>query len=102
MSVSSTITALLRDTQRVVRIALRVAFYLTPVIYSIHSSRAEQVREVLTLNPMTGVLELYRSGLFSQELHVGAVLWSVAVTVVLLVVGSVVFSRLESAVLKEL
>jgi ABC-2 type transport system permease protein len=96
------VTALLRDTQRLVSIVLRVAFYLTPIIYSIHSERAEKVRDVLMLNPMTGVLELYRSGFFAEELHLGAVLVSVGATAVLLVVGSIVFARLESAVLKEL
>lgn len=96
------VTTLVRDTQRLIRIVLRVGFYLTPIIYSIHSSRADAVRDFLLLNPMTGILELYRSGLFARELQGTAVLVSVGFTAVVLLVGSLVFSRLENAVLKEL
>jgi ABC-2 type transport system permease protein len=96
------VTALVRDFERLIRIVLRVAFYLSPIIYSIHSTRAESVAKVLQFNPLTGLLELYRSGLFGHELHVTSVLFSVAFTIVILLVGSTVFRRLESAVLKEL
>jgi ABC-2 type transport system permease protein len=96
------VTVLVRDVQRVIRIALRVGFYMTPIIYSIHSTRAEAVAGFLVVNPMTGILELYRSGLFAEELHYGAVAVSVGATVVFLLLGSFTFNRLAKAVLKEL
>ena len=95
------ITVLVTDVQRVVRIFLRMFFYLTPVIYSVHAAPAS-VRKLLALNPMTGVTELYRAGLFGRQVALDTVLIGAAMTVVLLVLGAVVFARLERSVLKEI
>jgi ABC-2 type transport system permease protein len=95
------ITVLVRDVQRVVRIALRVAFYLSPIIYSVQAAPAS-IRTVLALNPMTAVTEIYRAGLFSGDADTGVILIGTAVSLVLLGIGLVVFSKLESAVLKEI
>ena len=95
------VSALVTDTQRVVRIFLRAFFYLTPVIYGTHAA-PQSVRPWLALNPMTGVLEIYRSGLFAREMQVNAVMISGLVTLMVFVLGAWVFSRLESSVLKEI
>lgn len=96
------ITVLVTDTQRVIRIVLRMAFYLTPIIYSkqvIHGPWAK----VMYLNPMNGVLELLRAGFFGDEpVNWHAVEVGVVVTLFLVVVGNRVFSHLERAVLKEI
>ena len=47
-------TVLIRDLSRVVRIALRVLFYLSPVIYSVRRLEIGPVRQLFKLNPMTG------------------------------------------------
>jgi ABC-2 type transport system permease protein len=95
------ITTLVTDTQRVVRIFLRLFFYLTPVIYGIHAA-PERLRHFLALNPMTGIMELYRAGLFRGEVNVEAVVVGSILTVVIFIAGAVVFARLERAVLKEI
>jgi ABC-2 type transport system permease protein len=96
------LTVLVRDVQRVVRIFLRVGFYMTPVIYSLESSRAAGVGDVIAFNPMAGVIELYRAGLFDEPLHATSLVVTGVATLVLLALGSLVFGRLERAVLKEL
>ncbi|MGZ4600897.1 MAG: ABC transporter permease [Oryzihumus sp.] len=95
------VTALVTDTQRVVRIFLRMFFYLTPVIYGVHAA-PERVRVLLELNPMTGVMELYRAGLFAREVNWESVAVGTAVTALIVAAGAVVFARLERAVLKEI
>ena len=95
------ITALVTDTQRVVRIFPRLFFYLTPVIYGVKAV-PEKLRMVINLNPMTGILELYRSGLFRGEVNRTAVAVGVVVTAVIFIAGVWVFARLERAVLKEI
>jgi ABC-2 type transport system permease protein len=95
------ITALVSDVARLVRIVLRIGFYLTPVIYSVNVA-PRAVRHLLTLNPMTGVLELYRSGLFARELRLEAVAVGAVITLAIFLLGAWTFSRLESAVLKEI
>ena len=95
------VTALVTDTQRVVRIFLRMFFYLTPVIYGVHAAPV-RVRHLLSLNPMTGIMELYRAGLFSREVNWESVFVGGAMTLVILGAGALVFARLERAVLKEI
>jgi ABC-2 type transport system permease protein len=95
------ITALVTDTARVVRILLRMGFYSTPIIYGVHAA-PEKIRSLLLFNPMTGILELYRAGFFPNDLNYKSVMLSAVLSFGVLVVGTIVFERLESSVLKEI
>ena len=95
------VTVLATDMQRVVRIVLRFMFYLSPVLYGLHSV-PEKLRAILMLNPLNGILSLYRGGLFERGISWVDVGISVTITVVLLVLGFWTFSRLERSVLKEI
>lgn len=95
------ITVLVTDLERVVRIALRLMFYLTPVIYGVSRIPAK-VRHFMDLNPMSGVLELFRAGLFSEPVNWRSVGIGTVIIVGMIVLGSTVFARLEPAVLKEI
>jgi ABC-2 type transport system permease protein len=95
------ITVLVTDMQRIIRIVLRMAFYLTPVIYAKHVI-PQPWEKVMWLNPMNGVLELLRAGFFQQSVNWPAVWVGLAVTACLFLVGQSVFTRLERAVLKEI
>ncbi|MGL4177963.1 MAG: ABC transporter permease [Dermatophilaceae bacterium] len=95
-------TVIADDTIRVVRIALRMMFYGTPIIYSIDAAGEGWLQAILSLNPLTGVLELQRAGFFDEPLAVVPLVVSCVVSVVLLVVGTVVFGRMERTVLKEI
>jgi ABC-2 type transport system permease protein len=77
-----------------------MGFYATPILYGVHAAGA--LKTVLMFNPMTGILELYRAGFFPYELNLAAVVLSLLISLGLLVVGTVVFERLESSVLKEI
>jgi ABC-2 type transport system permease protein len=95
------ITTLVTDTARVVRIALRMGFYGTPVLYSVDNA-PEGLRNVLMLNPMTGVTELYRAGFFGGQFNALSMVVGVVMTLAILLLGVVTFPRLEPAVLKEI
>ena len=99
------VTALVTDMQRVIRILMRMLFYVTPVIYAGHVVPAP-FDKVVWLNPMTGILEMMRAGFFSHEgtqaIVWGSIVTSVVITLAVLVTGSVVFGRLERSVLKEI
>ena len=99
------VTALVTDTQRVIRILIRMLFYATPVIYAGHVV-PEPFDKVTWLNPMTGILEMMRAGFFSHEgrqaIVWGAVWASLAITVLAVLVGTAAFGRLERSVLKEI
>jgi ABC-2 type transport system permease protein len=101
------VVVLVRDVDRVVRILLRFLFFATPVIYGLPDVvNNEHIPTLLqtfyALNPMTGVISLYRSGFFPDQLQWTVVLTGAAVSLVIFVVGWWVFARLERAVLKEI
>jgi ABC-2 type transport system permease protein len=61
------------------------------------------LRRLFQLNPMTGILDIYRSTAFPAE-FIGwkAVAVSAVLSLIALVAGAVVFRRLERPVLKEI
>ena len=89
------------DLARIVRIAMRALFYLSPVLYSI-SNIPDHVQRFATLNPLVGVLGLYRIGFWPEEIEsaMGYAI-SIGLSLVILVLGIVVFRRLEPRILKE-
>jgi ABC-2 type transport system permease protein len=94
-------TVLATDTQRVVRIFLRLFFYITPILYGIDRV-PEQLRTFLVLNPLNGILELYRGGLFERSINWSDVAVSAVIILVTFVVGWTWFRRVERSVLKEI
>jgi ABC-2 type transport system permease protein len=99
----ASVTVLVRDLARVVRIILRMAFYATPILYSVKSINSQLVRDLYALNPLTGILDLYRASVFPAEMaSMRTIGVSVVVTLLVLALGARVFAHLESPVLKEL
>lgn len=102
----ASVTVLVADLQRVVKIILRLMFYLSPVIYSMSDVAGQvstRVQVLYALNPMAGIIEIYHAAVF-PDLFVGwwTVGISAVVSLVCFVVGWWVFVRLESQMLKEL
>lgn len=97
------VTALIDDFVRVVRILLRVMFYLTPILYSPAALEGfEWAVGLIKFNPMTGIIEMYRAGLSDTAVDWAAIGLSAGFAVVLLAFGGWVFSRLERSVIKEI
>lgn len=103
----SAVGALIRDVDRVIGILMRFLFYATPIIYGLNDVLnnphvPEFVKDVYAINPLTGIISLYRAGFFPTELHPAMVLSSIAGALISVIVGWSVFIRLEATVLKEL
>lgn len=98
------LTVMVNDIQPLIRVFLRILFYLTPIIFTLDllPPSVEWLQAIYLANPLTGILELYRAGFFPSPVHWGAVLSGVIGTVLTLLVGITVFRRLESSVLKEI
>lgn len=101
----ASVTVVASDIQRLIRVLMRLAFYLSPIVYdSAEISRrlGGFAASIFELNPLVGPLELNRAVWFPERFagwdSVGI---SLAVSIALLFGGWAVFRRLEHAVLKE-
>lgn len=118
----SAANTLLRDLERVTRPVIRAWFYLSPILYPlilVDERVGSSVQLLYRLNPMTGILTLYRAAwtgwttritVDGEQITVPAdqfdawstVGYSAAGCVLILIVGYLIFSRLETKVLKEI
>ncbi|KUP05484.1 ABC transporter permease [Bacillus coahuilensis m2-6] len=95
MMILSSLNVYLRDIGLVTPIITRLWFYLSPIIYSFEFL-SEEYKKWLLFNPLTGILDGYRKVLLHNELPLLAPLIYTAIfSVVVFVIGFVVFNRLE-------
>lgn len=94
------LTVLARDTSNLLRILLRMMFYLTPIIYGI-SDIPERFQILSYFNPMTGIISMYRAGFWAEPNLITAVIFSTIISLVVFVIGVTFFKRIEKTVLKE-
>jgi len=92
--VVSSLNIFFRDTERIMGIMITMLFYLTPVIFPLNMV-PEEFKPYFLLNPMTGIVELWRA-LFIE----GFVLWrwlgiSAVYATLSLLGGSVLYQRLK-------
>jgi ABC-2 type transport system permease protein len=90
-----------RDLERVVKLGLRVLFYGAPVLYHLDFGNP-LLHFLYGLDPIAGVLDLYRGCFFPQIVDWVYVVEGTVVSVILFTVGAVVFRRSVPRVLKEL
>ncbi len=90
-----------RDLERAIKLGLRFLFYASPIVYGLEQLNGP-LREVVAFNPIAGIFSLYRSAFFPKELNWFDVGISGAMTVVILLIGILVFRRTVPTVLKEI
>ena len=91
----SSLTAKFRDFTHLTGFLTQLWMYATPVVYPL-SEVPQRWRWVVSLNPMTGIVETYRYAfLGAGTVEPGYLAGSAVATVVLLVSGVLLFSRTE-------
>lgn len=83
-----------RDIRLVLPFVLQIWMFLTPVIWPLDRV-PERYRLLVQLNPMTGVIQGYRSALLGQPWDMAALGLSVLAAVLLLITGAYYFRRME-------
>jgi lipopolysaccharide transport system permease protein len=91
----SSLTTKYRDLAFLINFGVQLAMYATPVVYPL-SSVPDKYRHLIELNPMTGIVEAFRSiylgiGSFSWPL----LIYSASFTVITLILGILIFNRVE-------
>ncbi|MDP9028058.1 MAG: ABC transporter permease [Actinomycetota bacterium] len=91
-----------RDLERAVKLILRLLFYASPIIYGLKDLERLHLTFWGAFNPLSGIISLYRSAFFPRDLNWFDVGVSAGLTVVVVVVGVLVFRRTIRSVLKEI
>ncbi|RYD51983.1 MAG: ABC transporter permease [Sphingobacteriales bacterium] len=93
----SAMTNKYKDLVFLLTFAVQLAMYATPVIYPI-SSVPEKYQWLIKLNPMTAVVETFRYGfLGSGSFSIGNFLYSLGFSLVMLLMGTLVFNKVEKS-----
>jgi lipopolysaccharide transport system permease protein/teichoic acid transport system permease protein len=93
----SSLTVFVKDVSQIVQIIVRIGFWLTPVFWSI-DRMPQSVQFILKLNPMYYLVQGYRDSLiykigFWEHPYLTLYFWGI--TLLILVVGGIVFRRLR-------
>ena len=98
----SSLTVYLRDLEHLIGVAIMMLFYATPIVYSMQTL-PENYKAIMALNPMAHIIEGYRSIFYYQTTPdfkwLGIIL---IVSIVLCVIGYMVFKKLEKRFAEEL
>lgn len=97
------LVAMTPDARNVIAVIMRVMFYVSPIIYSV-SRVPEWLQPFTILNPLTGILSLYRVGFWPDEalLPWTAYAATFAICVAVLIAGLIFFRRMEQRMVREL
>jgi len=93
----SAMTIRYRDLILVISFAMSLFMFITPVVFSIKylNGKAAMIT-FLKLNPLSGILETFRYGLFNEGyLDWNLVIYSAISTVVVLIIGVIAFNSVE-------
>lgn len=88
------LTAEYRDVRHTVPLALQLWMFSTPIVYPTSIVPADW-RWLLNLNPMTGLIEAFRSAFVGRPIDGGALTMALAMSLVLFFVGVAYFERVE-------
>jgi lipopolysaccharide transport system permease protein len=91
----SSLTTKYRDLRFLVQFGVQLLMYATPVIYPA-SSIPERFQWIIQANPMTPVIEAFRFAyLGAGTVNLNHLLYSFGFMVVVVIIGSIIFNRVE-------
>ena len=84
-----------RDLTFLVTFGVQLLMYGTTVIYPL-SAAPEKYKRIIELNPMTGIIEAFRYAFLGKgEFTAWSIGYSVAVTIIVLFLGIIIFNKTE-------
>ena len=99
---TSAVTVYFRDLEHILGIVSMAWMYMTPVMYD-KSIVPDRLLPIFNLNPMTHVIECYRAVLYSKEVpDLTSLLSALSLGVLFLLIGCLVFNKLQRHFAEEL
>ena len=100
--VVSSICVYIRDLQHFIGVFLQLLFYATPIVYA-PDSIPESFKWILNLNPMTYIINGYRDVFYNQTMpDIKAILILICVFIVAIVIGYLIFNKLQKGFAEQL
>jgi lipopolysaccharide transport system permease protein len=85
-----------RDLTFLVTFGVQLLMYSTTVIYPLSYAKAKGYGFIVELNPMTGIIECFRYAFLGKgEFTLGSLSYSIIFTLIVLVLGIVIFNKTE-------
>lgn len=92
----SSMTTKYRDMSLLLSYFVSLWMYATPVIYPLSTITNEKLRMLMSLNPLTGIVEAFKYGFLGEgQFSWGMLGYSAAFMMVLLALGVVIFNRVQ-------
>ena len=91
----SSLTTKYRDLTILVTFGIQLWMYATPIVYPV-TGLSDQYKSIIMLNPMSSIIEIFRYAfLGSGSLPILYLIYSTAVTLVVLLLGVAIFCKVE-------
>ena len=98
----SSITVFVRDLQHIIGVIIQLLFYATPIVYATNSI-PDSFSWILKFNPMTYIIDGYRSMFYSHTMpNIKALLIVLTIGVGVCVLGYLIFNKLQKRFAEEL
>ena len=92
----SSMTTKYRDMQLLLDFFVRLWMYATPVIYPMSVITNDKLRLIMSLNPLTGIVEAFKYGMLGEgQFSWGMLGYSFIFMIVLVTIGIVIFNRVQ-------
>lgn len=92
----SSMTTKYRDLAVLLTFVVQLAMYATPIAYPLSYLRGKPYRWLIEINPLTSVVECFRYALFGKgTFDLGSIGYSIGFMVVVLLVGVLLFNKVE-------
>ena len=98
----SSISVYIRDLQHLVSVALQLLFYAAPIVYA-PENIPQEFKWILDLNPMTYIINGYRSIFYSQTMpDILSLTILIGVSAIFCVIGYLIFNKLQKGFAEQL
>lgn len=89
----SAVAVFFRDMEYLWGVALMLLMYACAIFYRVEDIASEKNIWLFQLNPLYAVIENFRDAIFGNSMNISAMLYSLIFSIVLLVIGTVVFYK---------
>ena len=98
----SAITVYMRDMRYIVGVIMMAWVWATPIMYEFSTISNEAVKKVISLNPMTRIVEAYHQILYHHRYpQLSSLLIAFITATLILLIGETIFIKLESGFAEE-